>query len=327
MLNLKQYFTPKAVGQRLVEMPKLHTTVVDTFFARKVNHPFDKVGKSDLTSAGVPAPLISRGAPSLPISRGAFSVSDYEPFEVANHDFFTAADLNTMRNLDQKSIKARLSMVDDNLRRICRMTAEGIAAKSITGTIDWPVAVEGGSLDTYSVTFGETLSYTPDTLWDDAAAKVRNIFFDLEAMETKIQDAGYGGIVDFWAGRSVYNQLLALVETYGENPRAKLRIEISKGEITIGGFVIKKMVETYIDPATGTAAAKVPDNKIMAFATDAIHTLFYCALDDLDGKLAPLPYFSKPIDTKDPSGIKIVGRSKPFPAPVVKAICWATVTA
>ena len=327
MLDLKKYFTPKAVAQRLVQLPKLNTTVVDAFFTRKVNHPFDKVGKSDLTSVGVPAPLISRGAPSLPISRGSFSVSDYEPFEVANHDFFTAADMNTLRNLDEKSVQARLSMVDDNLRRICRMTAEGLASKALTGVINWPVRVEGGGTDTYQVTFGDPLTYTPEILWDDEAAKVRNIFFDLQEMETKVQDAGYGGVVKYWAGKTVYNQLLALTEVYGENPKAKLRVEISSDGISIGGFLIQKMAETYVDPATGTSAQKVANNKIMAFASDAIHTLFYCALDDLDGKLAPLPYFSKPIYTKDPSGAKIVGRSKPFPAPVVKAICWATVTA
>lgn len=325
MLNLKQYFTPQAVAQRLVQLPKLQTTVVDTFFSRKVNHPFDKVGKSDLTSVGVPAPLISRGAPSLPISRGKFSVSDYEPFEVATHDFFTGADMNTLKNLDQKSVQARLSMVDDNLRRICRMTAEGIATKSLTGTITWPVAVEGGGMDTYEVTFGETLSYTPEKTWDAADAKVQHVFLHLQEMETSIQDEGYGGTVNFWAGKTAFNQLLALTEVYTENPKAKLRVEISKDGISIGGFIIKKMAETYVDPATKSAVAKVPEKKIVAFATDAVHTLFYCALDDLDGDLAPLPYFSKPINIKDPSGVKIVGRSKPFPAPVVKAICWATV--
>lgn len=325
MLNLKQYFTPKAIGQRLTQMPKLQTTVVDAFYTRKVNHPFDKVGRSDITSVGVPAPLINRGAPSLPVPRGKLSLSDYEPFEVANHDFFTAADMNALKNLDEKSVQARLSMVDDNLRRICRMTAEGIAAKSLTGTISWPVRIEGGATDTYEVTFGSTLSYTPGTTWDDVTAKVQHVFNDLQEMETKIQDAGYGGTVVFWAGKTAFNQLLSLAEVYGENPKAKLRIEISKEGISIGGFTIRKMAETYVDPSTGSAASKVDPKKIMAFATDAVHTLFYCALDDLDGNLAPLPYFSKPIETKDPSGVKIVGRSKPFPAPVVNAICWATV--
>ena len=325
MLDLRKYFTPKMVAQRLKQLPPLKTTVVDTFFSRKVNHPFDKVGRSDLTGILSTMPLINRGAPSLAVKRGTLSLDDYEPFEVAPHDFFTAADMNRLKNLDEMSIQARLLNVDDNLRRICRATAEGIGAKALTGTISWPVAMDNGDTDTYEVTFGSCLSFTPGTLWSHADATVRMVFHDLQAMETKIEEAGYGGQVKYWAGKDAYTQLLAITEVYAENPKAKLRIEISDKGISIGGFLIEKMTETYADPLTGTAVSKVDPKKIMAFATDAVHTLFYCALDDLDGNLAPLPYYSKNIKSADPSGVKIIGRSKPFPAPVVKAICWATV--
>jgi hypothetical protein len=325
MLDLRKYFTPQMVAQRLKQMTPLKTTVVDTFFARKVNHPFDKVGRSDLTSVVAAIPYINRGAGSLAISRGTLSLDDFEPFEIAAHDFFTAADMNRLKNLDEQSIQARLAGVDDILRRTCRTTAEAISAKALTGTIEWPVRLENGATDTYSVTFGDTLDFTPGTLWDDSAIKLRQVFADLQSMETAIQNAGYGGTVKFWAGTSAYSQLLALAETYAENPKAKLRIEISSEGITIGGFLIQKMAETYVDPVTDSATAKVAAKKIMAFATDAVHTLFYCALDDLDGNLAPMPYFSKNVKSSDPSGVKIIGRSKPFPAPVVNAICWATV--
>ncbi len=325
MLDLRKYFTPAMVAQRLKQMQPLKTTVVDTFFTRKVNHPFDKVGRSDLSGILSTMPLINRGAPSLAVRRGVLSLDDYEPFEVAPHDFFTAADMNRLKNLDEMSIEARLLSVDDNLRRVCRATAEGISAKALTGTIQWPVALENGATDTYQVSFGSTLSFTPSLLWDHADAKVRQVFSDLQEMETKIEEAGYGGQVKFWAGKDVYTQLLALTEVYGENPKAKLRIEVSDKGISIGGFLIEKMAETYTDPVTGVATPKVAVNKIMAFATDAVHTLFYCALDDLDGNLSPMPYFSKNVKSADPSGVKIIGRSKPFPAPVVQAICWATV--
>lgn len=325
MLDLRKYFTPQAVAQRLKQMPPLKTTVVDTFFARKVNHPFDKVGRSDLTGIVATMPLISRGAPSLAVKRGSLSLDDFEPFEVAAHDFFTAADMNRLKNLDEMSIQARLSSVDDNLRRICRATAEGISAKALTGKIQWPVSLDGGATDTYEVNFGATLTFTPATLWSHADANVRMIFNDLQEMETLVEESGYGGQVKYWAGKDVYNALLAITEVYAENPKAKLRVEVSEKGISIGGFLIEKMAESYRDPITGSAVAKVDPKKIMAFATDAVHTLFYCALDDLDGNLAPLPYYSKNLKSADPSGVKIIGRSKPFPAPVVKAICWATV--
>lgn len=326
-MDIRKYYNVKAIAQRLQQLPPLKTTVIDAFYGRKINHPFDRVGRSDITAIGAPAPLIARGAPSLPVTGGVLSLDDYEPFEVANHQFFTAADMNRLRHLDEQSIEARLAGVDDNLRRICRVTTEAIASVALTGTVAWPVALEGGKMETYQVQFGSTLSFTPDKLWDDAAINVRQIFDHLQEMESLVQEGGYGGTVEFWAGKTAYNVLLALVETYGENPKAKLRVEVSARGISIGEFVIKKMTETYVHPETGAVTPKVAANKIMAFATDAVHTLFYCALDDLDARLQPMPYFSKPIDTKDPSGVKIVGRSKPFPVPVVKAICWATVTA
>ncbi len=325
-MDIRKYYNAKAIAQRLQQLPPLKTTVVDTFFGRKVNHPFDKVGRSDITAIGAPAPLIARGAPSLAANGGSLSLDDYEPFEVANHQFFTAADMNRMKNLDEKSIQARLAGVDDNLRRICRMTTEALASVALTGTIAWPVMLEGGKIDTYHVDLGTPLSYTPDKLWDAEDCNIRKIFNHLQEMETAVQEAGYGGKVVFWAGKKAYNTLLAMAETYGENPKAKLRVEVSAQGISIGEFTIKKMTETYVHPSTGSVTPKVAANKIMAFASDAVHTLFYCALDDLDAKLQPMPYFSKPIHLKDPSGIKIVGRSKPFPVPVVKAICWATVT-
>ena len=326
-MDIRKYYNVKAIAQRLQQLPPLTSTVVDTFYGRKVNHPFDRVGRSDITAIGAPAPLIARGAPSLPVSGGVLSLDDYEPFEVANHQFFTAADMNRLRHLDEQSIEARLAGVDDNLRRICRVTTEAIASVALTGTVSWPVALEGGKMETYQVQFGNPLAFVPAKLWDAADINVRQVFDHLQEMETLVQESGYGGNVELWAGKTAYNVLLGLVEVYGENPKAKLRVEVSSRGISIGEFVIKKMTETYVHPQTGAVTPKVAANKVMAFATDAVHTLFYCALDDLDARLQPLPYFSKPIDTKDPSGIKIVGRSKPFPVPVVKAICWATVTA
>ncbi|GBC62492.1 minor capsid protein E [Desulfonema ishimotonii] len=323
--NLRSYFTPDVIVQRLRGLPPLETTVIDTFFARKVNHPFATVGRDDILETGSPAPLIMRGAPSLALTGSPISLADYEPFEVSNHRFLTAADLNNLRVLDKQSIQARLSGIDDHLRRVSRATAEGLASTALTGTINWPVQLENGATETYQVTFGDTLSHTPTKLWSASDATVKHVFEDLEEMETLIQEAGYGGVVNYWAGKTVYSTLLSLAETYQNNPKAKIEVKITDQGISVGGFLVKKMVERYKHPVTGTMTPKVADTGIMAFATDAVHTLFYCAIDDIDGKLQPLPYFSKPLTSGDPSGVKIIGKSKPFPCPVTKAICWATV--
>lgn len=324
---LRGYYNRDAVVQRLKGLPPLKTTVVDTVFSRKVNHPFPKVGQSDMTDIGVAAPLIMRGAPSMGLTRQPTTLAEYEPVEAAYHDIFTASDLLNLRQLTGENMNARLAGVDDRLRRTCRATAEGVASTALTGVISWPVEIAHGQLETYQVDFGSTLSHAPAKNWNAVDATMKNVFDDLQDMETAIQEEGYGGEVTFWAGREAYSTLLALAETYQVNPKAKLRVDVSKDGIDVGGFLVKKMAETYHNPATGGTTAKVPTNKIMGWATDAPHTLYYCALDDLDGQLQALPYFSKPIKLDDPSGVKIVGRSKPFPVPVVKAICWATVIA
>lgn len=324
IINFRPYFTPQAIALRLKGLPPIKTTILDTVFKRKVNHPLATVGKSDITELGQAAPLIMRGAPSLKLDGGPTSVAEYEPYEAAYNKSFTAADLNNLKALDSTGIKARLAGVDDNLRRTCRATAEALASLSLTGTISWPVALEGGGMDTYEVNLGNTGLYNPDKLWD-ADAKLRDVYNDLDNMETAVQESGYGGDVEFMAGKLAYIDLLALADAYSTNPNGKIKVEVSKEGIRVGEFLVKKMAERYYDPLSKTNKPKVPDHKIMAYATDAVHTVFYCALDDLDGKLQPFPYFSKPIDTKDPSGVKIVGRSKPFPVPITKAICWASV--
>jgi len=327
LLDLRPYFTPQAVVQRLKSLPPLQSAVVDRVFKRKINHPLALVGRQDITDLALPAPLILRGGPSLPTGGGPVSLAAYEPYEVAQHDRLDAADLNNLQVLGAESIEARLAGIDDRLRRICRATTEGLAATALTGTVRWPVAVEGGGYETYTVQFGETLAYTPDVLWSAAEATLRKVYFHLQDMETLVTEAGYGGKVTFWAGKFAFVALLALADVYTEDKRAKLKVEVGEGYVIVGGYKIEKMVERYRNPETGAMTAKVDDHKIMAWAEDAVHTLFYCALDDLDAKLRPLPYYSKPIRQDDPSGVKIVGRSKPFPVPVPQAICWATVTA
>jgi len=51
----------------------------------------------------------------------------------------------------------------------------------------------------------------------------------------------------------------------------------------------------------------------------------YCAIDDIDAQLAPLPFFSKAVKVENPSAWELYGKTKPFPVPIVDAICWADI--
>ena len=67
----------------------------------------------------------------------------------------------------------------------------------------------------------------------------------------------------------------------------------------------------------------IDSKKLYAVALDAPFTLYYCAIDDLDANLLPMPLYVMAQKKQDPSGYKIIGKSKPLPVPVPKAICIA----
>ena len=91
------------------------------------------------------------------------------------------------------------------------------------------------------------------------------------------------------------------------------------------GFTMMRIGSSYYDYQTKKDTPIIPDNKVCAIAIDAPHWLPYCAIDDLDANLAPLPFFSKTEKLANPSAWEIYGKSKPFPVPIVDAICWAEV--
>lgn len=72
-----------------------------------------------------------------------------------------------------------------------------------------------------------------------------------------------------------------------------------------------------------TRVKTVDDDKMVMIDLDAGHNLYYAALDDLDAGLQALPFFSKVKKVDDPSGADVYTMSKPLPAVIVDAICWA----
>jgi hypothetical protein len=166
---------------------------------------------------------------------------------------------------------------------------------------------------------------TPTKLFSAADAKLKDIFAVLQAMEEKLEEKGYGSTKEIWAGKTAYEAIFAIAEA--STSTAKIRVELSEQGINIGGYLIKRRAETYRNPNGGAATACLDLKTLRMVATDAGHTLPYCALDDLDANLQPLPFFVKPIELKDPSGYKLVAESKPLPIPNMDGVCDAVVVA
>ncbi len=324
-ISLRNLFTADAIAQYLKVLPKLRTPVMDTVFANRPQLGLPIVGRDEVNTVVQAMPLRRRGAGSVPVPGSSGSADFYEPFPINPDIFVGAHDLNNLKLLGQSSLEAWARSKTDVLRRTIRATTEAMAAKAITGTLAWPVLLEGGGYDTYQVSFGSPLAYAPTKLFTDAGATIKDVFETLDNMAELIQDNGYGSQIEFWAGKTAYGALLGLADNHKST--AKIRVEVTSEGINIGDYLMKRRTEKNRNPQSGAMESVVADTDMLAVALDAGHLMPYTALDDLDAKLQPLPMFVKPIAKQNPSGVQLVGMSKPFPSPNMKGICKATVAA
>ena len=325
MINIKGLFTRDAIVKYLTQLPVLVTPVMDTIFTNRPQQALPLVGADMVKSVVKAMPLARRGGRSITIAGSTGATGFYEPFPIRPDIGITGADLNNLKIIqsDQTSLDMWAKGKTEILRGTVRTTTEAMCAVSLSGTLAWPVQVEGGGFETYSVTFGTIQAFTPAKKWDAADAKLKDVFLCLRGMHKKLKEKGYGGKVEFWAGEDAYNALFALAE--GFTSTAQLTISITAQGINVGGYLVKPRDEMYYNPQTKAMIPIVAATKLKAIALDGGHQMPYCAIDDLDGNLQPMPFFVKPIKTDNPSGYQLVAESKPFPIPNVDAICDATV--
>lgn len=323
MFDIASFFTKDAVVRRLKQFEVLKTPVMDSIFTNRPQVALPVVGADMMQAVARELPMVRRGAPSVPVVPEGGSIAFYEPLAIRPNYRVTGADLNNLRVLEYKGQEAWAAEKTELLRRACRRTAEALAAISLTGTLSWPVQLEHGGFDNYTVKYGDPLTVTPAKKWSAADAAVKDVYVLLQAMEESIQEKGYGSTVEIWAGKLAYEALFTIAEK--SQTTAKIRVELTDQGINVGGYLIKRRAEKYRDPSTATAKSIQDEKSVRMVATDAGHTMPYCALDDLDARLLPLPFFVKPIEIKDPSGYKLVAESKVLPIPNMDGICVATV--
>jgi len=322
-INLASLFTKEAIIRYLKSLPIIKTPVMDLIYTDRPLNPLPVVGADMITEVANTLPVVRRGAASIPAGSESGAVSFYEPLPIRPNKSVTGADLNNLKLLGRSGLDTWAREKTDLLRKIVRRTTEGMCAVSLAGTFTWPVQLESGQFENWSIAFGSILSVTPAVLWSDSAAKLKDVFETLQAMEEAINEKGYGSAYEIWAGKTAYSTLFALAEK--STTTAKIRVELSDQGINVGGYLVKRRADKVMNPQTKALTPVVADKDVKMIATDANHRLVYNALDDLDANLVAMPLFIKPIPMKDPSGYKLVGESKPFPIPNVNGICGATV--
>ena len=322
MFSIAGLFTREAIVRYLKSLPVLKTPVMDSIFTDRPQLGLPLVGADMILETAHALPVVRRGSPSIPVTSESGSTAFYEPLPIRPSKQVSGVDLNNIKLLGQSGRDAWATERTDTLRRAVRKTVEALCAVALSGTLQWPIKLEGAGFEIWEIVFGTILSETPGKLWSADGAKLKDVFALLQAMQEKIQEKGYGGTVEIWAGKTAYETLFGLAEA--STTTAKLRLEITDAGINVGGFLVKRRAERYRNPQNGAMVPVLADTKVRMIATDAGHKLPYCALDDLDANLQPLPFFVKPIKQDDPSGWKLVAESKPFPIPNTNGICDAT---
>jgi hypothetical protein len=325
MLNLASFFTREAIISNLKSLPPVYSTLMDEIFTDRPALSSPLVG-SDMISAVVrELPVVMRGAPSVPATSESGSIAFYEPLPLRPNKMVTGAELNNLKVLGRGGQQDWAREKTDYLRKACRKTSEALCAMALTGRIQWPVALEGGGFETWDVNFGTPLTFSATKKISESTAKIKDVFDILTTMAEEIEEEGFGGKLVTYAGKTAYSTLLGLCENM--TTTAKIAVSITENTITVGGYQVKRLAEKYRHPETGTMTAKIGDNDFVMVAKDGGHKMPYCAIDDLDGRLQAMPFFVKPIVLKDPSGVKLVAESKPFPIVNTKGICTVTVVA
>lgn len=301
-----------------VKMPIRQAVFGPAIFWQDVALPYSEL-KDTLTNV----PVVRRGSASLAVKEEDTSLKSIEVQGFVMSSMVTAAKVANLKSMGMKSAQQYFSVINDNFQRRVDKGIEAMCAQALTGKVEYPMKTEGGAIETFEIDYGETEQYeaADDIDLSSPDTKLSAVLGLLQAMEEKIEDRGYGGDTVTYAGKLAFSYIMDIASN--QNTR-NVPVTITESQIVIAGYKVQRMAGRYKNWVGGATemTEKVPDSSLCMVDTEAGHSFYYLAIDDMDAGLRAVPYFSKPIPQDDPSGIKVIGYSKPVPAPVVGAICW-----
>jgi len=267
---------------------------------------------------------VRRGTASYPLGVADGGINFIEPQPVNPSEFMTGADVNNLRMLNESSIQQEINNVFDRLRRACRATAEALAIQSLTGKISYYMRGDGGGTIPYEVEYGTIgdASANVVTKFDATGAKISTVIKGIAAILEVLKENVDGNDIEILAGFDVYAALCDLVGAAANRAVA----DASANGISIGGgFTIRLFSNTYKNLSTGASVPIVPAKHLLVVDKQAGFKMLYAALDSMEAGQQALPFFATYEEKKDPSGINIIGESKPLPVVNVKGIVKAQV--
>ena len=316
LITLKKYFTQEAIARTLLALPVIHTPIMDLFFPpeRRKQKMSAYLGLAEIEADTGIVPVIKRGSRSYPVDGDTTKIDLIEPMPITPSIFVKAKDINDLISSGvADNVQAFVQEQIERLRNICRQTTEVLCARALSGSIAYKMGTESGTLKEYAVSLGTIKLMSAIDITGKSLAQVQGY---LEKMYVEMRNKGYAGDIRFLFSDSPYSMLVTLVLAANNAPVQWT----DYGLVLFGKYKIMPMGLSYTLPGAVSATSVLEDKYVQAIDISAPHGLYYCALDDLDANLAPMPYFAKPVASEDPSGYKIIGNSKPFPAPVIRAM-------
>jgi hypothetical protein len=315
-------FSQKLIADIVSELPKPLTPMTDLLFppsARKQKQsPFIAIEEVKTETGAIP--LIRRGSPSYPVDTTETTRTLIEVDPVSPSVFVSAKDINDLIALGETdSVKALVAEKIELLRDRVSETIETMSRQSLSGKINYPYATADGIGGSCEIELGKPKELKPVNL---ASVDIPGIQVWLEELYQAQAALGASGDVAFLMGSGLYSLLVNKIVA------AKLSAPVvwhPDGMTLFGKYKIRAQGLTYRLPGSKEIRKVLEDNQVQTLDKSRTGTLFFAALDDLDANLAALPFYAKPVETKDPDGVKIVASSKPLPAPALSRMCRQTV--
>lgn len=320
-INMREVFSKAAFIRSLNLLMPISSVTIDTLYKNVVNITAPVIPIADLYTEIKTVGLSTRGGGYVNLS-GTTQIGAkwVEPFPIRLKEPLDAVTLNNLKMLSNDGIESWRQQKINKLRQTNRATTEYQAVQALKGKIEMPVVTQDGATATYTVDYGAPQQHTVSKKFDATGATMASVEKDLLNMATKVKKSGYGDI-EFWAGEDVWFAIYQLIASAPNDNRTAMKVDGQTITTSAGKVVLRN--EEIWNPKTKAYVPTIAATEIMCIAKNAPHTLAYAAIDDLDGGLQALPFFMKPVNDPE-QGWRLLSESKPLPAPVIRAICWAT---
>ena len=343
-INLKTYFTQKAVGVVLEEPAEIKTPLYDKFFRSNARqHPLPSIGIERLMQLAQARPLVLDGTEAINVRQGRTITEGVTPEPIRLKSFMSAREVNMMRLLPR--VQDRQTLADGHIRTIrgdVNMTIEGLCAMAMTGVLTWPIRVSSAGYDTFTIDF---TAYADEkssiiTLRPEKDLTARNgltaaDFVEyFQALEREFQKRGAAAPAEWLAGKNMWAAALQVTNSRKRDDaiRVEMRKDGMESVIEIGGYVIRQWSYTYSFPKIVNGIVgderrvEVGDDEILGVSADTNLPFRFLSISDLDAPgFVAQPLFVKTITKADPSGEEIIGHTTPLPIPIPRVIARPTV--